>query len=176
MATSRNKRKLAAFSKETQEEHPRNNQSRNTSVPPGITDEFITQVSDETVDRVTKKLSQEITRTESRISGALSKLDKFFLNPQIRKISEPFRERHGTMRWKTRNQLAIIPRMTPILKWSSLFVGRAIQTTQTRKRPLTTTNAVFFSRSKGCNFSPFETVKTSNTVFLTRFGIVHDIL
>ena len=83
MATLRNKRKFAAVTRETQEEHPRNGQSRNTSVP-RIIEEFITQVSKEIEGRVTKKLSQEFSRTESRILGALSKLDEFLLKPQIR--------------------------------------------------------------------------------------------
>ena len=87
MATLRNKRKLAAVTRETQEEHPRNGQSRNTSVP-RINEEYITQVSEEIEGRVTKKLSQQFYQTESRILGALSKLDEFLLNPQIRTHSE----------------------------------------------------------------------------------------
>ena len=83
MATLRNKRKLAAVTRETQEEHPRNGQSRNTSVP-RINEEYITQVSEEIQGRVTKKLSQEYSRIESRILGALYKLDEFLLNQQIR--------------------------------------------------------------------------------------------
>ena len=83
MATLRNKRKLAAVTRETQEENPRNGQSRNTSVP-RINEEYITQVSEEIEGRVTKKLSQEFSRTESRILGPLSKLDEFLLNQQIR--------------------------------------------------------------------------------------------
>ena len=83
MATLRNKRKLAAVTRETQEENPRNGQSRNTSVP-RINEEYITQVSEEIEGRVTKKLSQEFSRTESRILGTLSKLDEFILNQQIR--------------------------------------------------------------------------------------------
>ena len=63
-------------------EHPRNGQSRNKSVP-RINDEYITQVFEEIEVRVAKKLSQ-FNRTESRILGALSKLDEFLLNPQIR--------------------------------------------------------------------------------------------
>ena len=86
MATLRNKRKLAANTRETQEEHPRNGQSRNTSVP-RINEEYLAQVSQEIEGGVTKKLSQEFSRTESRILGALSKLDEFLLNPQIRKHS-----------------------------------------------------------------------------------------
>ena len=87
MATLRNKRKLAAVTRETQEENPRNGQSRNTSVP-RINEEYITQVSEQIEGRVTKKLSQGFSRTESYILGALSKLDEFLLNQQIRKNSE----------------------------------------------------------------------------------------
>ena len=82
MATLRNKRKLAAVTRETQEEHPRNGQSRNTSVP-RINEEYITQLSEEIEGRVSKKLSLEFSRTEFRILGALSKLDEFLLNQQI---------------------------------------------------------------------------------------------
>ena len=83
MATLRNKRKLAAVTREIQEEHPRNGQSRNTSVA-RINEEYITQLSEEIESRVSKKLSQEFSRTESRILGALSKLDEYLLNQQIR--------------------------------------------------------------------------------------------
>ena len=82
MAMLRNKRKLAAVTRERQEEHLRNGQSRNTSVP-RINEEYITQLSEEIEGRVTKKLSQELSRRESRILGALSKLDEFLLNQQI---------------------------------------------------------------------------------------------
>ena len=82
MATLSNKRKLAAVTRETQEENPRNGQSRNTSNP-RINEEYITQVSEEIEGRVTKKLSQEFSRTESRILGALTKLDEFLSNQQI---------------------------------------------------------------------------------------------
>ena len=87
MATLRNKRNLATVTRETQEENPRNGQSRNTSVP-SINEEYITQVSEEIEGRITKKLSQEFNRIESRISDALSKLDEFLLNQQITTHSE----------------------------------------------------------------------------------------
>ena len=87
MATLRIKRKLAAVTRERQEEHPRNGQSRNTSVP-RINEEYITQVFEEIESRFTEKLSQEFNRIESRILGALSKLDEFLLNPQITTHSE----------------------------------------------------------------------------------------
>ena len=85
---------MAAVTRELQEEHPRNGQSRNTSVP-RINEEYITQVSEEIEGRVSKKLSQEFSRTESRILGALSKSDEFLLNQQIRTHSETSR---GTFR------------------------------------------------------------------------------
>ena len=87
MATLRNKRKLAAVTREIQEENPRSGQSRNTSAP-RINEEYITQLSEEIEGRVIKKLSQEFSRIESRILGALSKLDKFLLNQQLRTHSE----------------------------------------------------------------------------------------
>ena len=94
MAMLRNKRKLAAVTRETQEEHPRNGQSRNTSVP-RINEEYITQLSEEIEGRVTKKLSEEYSRTEFRILGTLSKLEEFLLNQQIRmhsgSVAETFR-------------------------------------------------------------------------------------
>ena len=83
MATLSNKRKLAAVTRETLEEHPRNGQSRKTSVA-RINEENITQVSEEIEDRVTKSLSEEFSRTESRVLGALFKLNEFLLNQQIR--------------------------------------------------------------------------------------------
>ena len=82
MATLRNKRKLAAVTRETQEENPRNGQSRNTSVH-RINEEYITQISEEIEGRVSKKLSQEFSRTESRILGALTNLDEFLSHQQI---------------------------------------------------------------------------------------------
>ena len=86
MATLRNAPKFAAVAGETQEEQHRNSLSRNTSVP-GITEEYITQVFAEIEVNVTKKLSQELSRTESRILGALSNSDEFLLNPLIRTLS-----------------------------------------------------------------------------------------
>ena len=85
MATLRNKRKAAAVSRETPESS-RNSQSQNT-LDPEKAQEYISQVSEELEGRVTKKLSKEFSRTESRILGALSKLDEFLLNPQVRTCS-----------------------------------------------------------------------------------------
>ena len=81
MATLRNKRKLAAVSRETPE-NTRSSQSRN-AIDPEMAQEYISQVSEEIEGRVTKKLSNEFIKTESRVLGALSKLDEFLLNPQV---------------------------------------------------------------------------------------------
>ena len=59
MATLRNKRKLAAVSRETQE-CPRNSQSQNSSAT-GITEQSIAQFFEEIEGRVTEKLSQEFS-------------------------------------------------------------------------------------------------------------------
>ena len=85
MATLTNKRKIAAVSRETPE-NTRNSQSQNT-LDPEMAQEYISQVSAEIDGRVTKKLSKEFSRTESRILGALSKLDEFLLKPQVRTCS-----------------------------------------------------------------------------------------
>ena len=85
MATLRNKRKLAAVSRETPES-TRSGRAPNI-LDPELTQDYISQVSEEIEGRVTKKLSKEFSRTESRILGALSKLDEFLLNPQVRTCS-----------------------------------------------------------------------------------------
>ena len=85
MATLRNKRKIAAVSRETPE-GSRSSRGQ-TVLDPELTQDYISQVSEEIEGRVTKKLSKEFSKTESRILGALSKLDEFFLNPQVRTCS-----------------------------------------------------------------------------------------
>ena len=81
MAT-RNKKKLAALNKENCEEHPRSNMASNSNVPRSQED-YITQVSEEIEGRVPKKLSQEFSRTENRILGALARLNDFLMNPLL---------------------------------------------------------------------------------------------
>ena len=85
MAPLRNRRKLAAVSRETPE-NPMKSQSLNT-LDPGMAQEYISQVSGEIEGRVTEELFEEFSRTESRIFGSFSKLDKFLLNPQVRTCS-----------------------------------------------------------------------------------------
>ena len=81
MATLRNKRKLAAVSRETPD-GSRSSRAQNVLDPESAQD-YISQVSEEIEGRVTKKLSKEFSKTESRILGAPSKLDEFLLNPQV---------------------------------------------------------------------------------------------
>ena len=81
METLRNKKKLAAFSRETPEG---NRSSRGQNVlDPELTRDYISQVSEEIEGRVAKTLSKDFSKTESRMLGALSKPDEFLLNPQV---------------------------------------------------------------------------------------------
>ena len=82
MAILRNKRRLAALNQEDCEEHLRSNLAQNSTVPRSQED-YITQVFQEIEGRVTKKLSQEFSRTENRLLGALARLDDFLMNPLI---------------------------------------------------------------------------------------------
>ena len=95
MATLINKRKLAAVSTETPES-TRNSRGQST-LDPDLTQDYIYQVSEEIEGRVTKKLSIKFSRTESRILGALSKIDEFLLNPQVRtcSVAVPGTSRNG---------------------------------------------------------------------------------
>ena len=70
------------MNKENCEEHPRSNLASNSNVPRSQED-YITQVSEEIEGRVTKKLSQEFSRTENRILGALARLGDFLMNPLL---------------------------------------------------------------------------------------------
>ena len=85
MEPLRNKRKLAAVSRETPD-CSRGSRERSL-LDPELTQDYISQVSEEIEGRVTKKLSKEFNKTESHILGALSKLDDFLLNPQMRTCS-----------------------------------------------------------------------------------------
>ena len=85
MTILRNKRKLAAVSRK-KPENTRNSLSKNT-LDPWMAQEYISQVSEEIEGTVTKKLFKEFSRTQSRIFGALSKLDEFLVNPQVRTSS-----------------------------------------------------------------------------------------
>ena len=85
MATLRNKRKLAAVSREAPES-TRSGRTQNV-LDLELSQDYISQVSEEIEGRVTKRLSKEFSKRESRILGALSKLDEFLLNPQVQTCS-----------------------------------------------------------------------------------------
>ena len=85
MTTLRNKRKLAAVSRETPE-GSRSSRGRKV-LDPELIQDHISQVSEEIEGRVTKKLSKEFNKTESRILVASSKLDEFLPNPRNRTCS-----------------------------------------------------------------------------------------
>ena len=72
---------------------------QNSNVPRSQED-YITQVSEEIEGRVTKNLSQECSRTENRILGALARLDDFLMNPLLQGHS-------GTALEKSRNVFSI---------------------------------------------------------------------
>ena len=85
MATLRNKRILAAVSRETPEST--GNSRAQNALDPEVTQDYISQVFEEIEGRVTKKLSKDFSMTESRILIALSKLDELLLNQQVRTCS-----------------------------------------------------------------------------------------
>ena len=76
--------------------HARNSQERNTSSH-RTQEDYITQVSEEIEDTVTKKRPQGLSKTASRVLGALFKLDEFPLNPQPRVDSGPVSEISGNL-------------------------------------------------------------------------------
>ena len=90
---------MAALNKENCEEHQRSNVAQNSSVLRSQED-YITQVSEEIGGRVTKKLTQEFSKTENPMLGALSRLDDFLLNLLIQGHSgttpQTFRNAYGT--------------------------------------------------------------------------------
>ena len=73
---------MAALNKEKCEDHLRSNLAQNSSAPRSQQD-YISQVSEEIEQRVTKRLSKEFSRTENRILGALARLDDFLMNPLL---------------------------------------------------------------------------------------------
>ena len=113
MAILRNKRKLAAVSKETPE-GSRSSRGQNV-LDPEWTQDYISQVSEEIEGRVTKKLSKEFSKTESRILGALSKLDEFLLNPQVRtcSVAVPGTSRNSNSENRENNWGSLLRRSLP---------------------------------------------------------------
>ena len=99
MATLRIKSKLTAINKESCEEYLWSSLAKKSDAPRSQED-YITQVSEEIEGRVTKKLSQEFSKTENRKLGAVSCLDNFLMNPRVQGYSRTtlvtFRNTYGT--------------------------------------------------------------------------------
>ena len=142
MATLRNKRKLAAVSRET----PESTRSGRTQsiLDPELTQDYISQVSEEIEGRVTKKLSKEFSRTESRILGASSKLYEFLLNPQIRtcSVAVPGTSRSGNLENQGTNEDRPSDDPGPEVEYSSPHFGAETNphmvtgvTSETRQHP-----------------------------------------
>ena len=127
--TTRNKRKLAALNKENCEEHPRSNLAQNSNAPRSQED-YITQVSEEIEGRVTKRLSNEFSRTKNQILGALARIDDFFYEPAttgtLRNHSGALPER---IKYKPGNQWGRLP------EWSSSWSGLLPRTDDTKRWP-----------------------------------------
>ena len=80
--TTQSQKKLAALIKENCEEHPKSNLAQSSNAPRSQED-YITQVSEEIKERVTKRLSKVFSRTKNRILGALARLNDFHMNPLL---------------------------------------------------------------------------------------------
>ena len=72
---------MTAVNRDSQEEHPSNNLSRDTTSP-RWNEEYMTKISVKGEGRVTVKICQEFGRIESWILGAPSAIDDFPLNSQ----------------------------------------------------------------------------------------------
>ena len=123
MATLRNKRNIAAVSRETPES-TRSGRTQNI-LDPELTQDYISQVSEEIEGRVSKKLSEEFSRTESRILGALSKLDEFLLNAQVRtsSVAVPGRSRSSNLENQGTNEDRPSDDPGPEVEFSSPYSG-----------------------------------------------------
>ena len=116
--------------------HPSNIHSENTSFP-GITEEYITQVSEELEGRVTEK---HFLRNSTGQSPSSWDLCTNSTNSSWTHIyghsAESFRDHSGTTTWKTRNRLRTVPKLIAILELSPPSVSCAIYLTWNRRRPL----------------------------------------
>ena len=133
MTTLKNKRKLVAVARETQEKHPKNSRSRNTSNPRNI-EEHITHIYEV---RVTKKLSHVFSRTASRILEALSKPNEFLFNEQVRRQSGTVAGTSRNTNVENQDANGYRSKMILTLKWDILSIGPIIQLNQIKTRLIT---------------------------------------
>ena len=113
MATLRNKRKLAAVSRETPESS-RGSRGRNV-IDAELRQNYISQVSEEIEGRVTKRLYKEFNKTESRILVLYRNLTSFFLTHKCGLVPS-FKERPGMLTQKTGKLMGITPQTVLIPK------------------------------------------------------------
>ena len=78
----RNKKELTAVNRDRQDELPRISMSRHTNTPRNI-EKSSMQVSGVIQSMVTKKISQDFSRSESWVLAALSDLEEFTLNSRV---------------------------------------------------------------------------------------------
>ena len=130
---------IRAVSRETPE-GSRSSRAQNV-LDPELTQDYISQVSEEIEGRVTMKLLKEFSklleRTKLRILGALSKLDEFLLNPQFRTCSL-------TVPGTPRNNISENRETTgdrssddPYPKWCTFLIALVTSTAQRQKTTLT---------------------------------------
>ena len=135
MTTLRNKRKLAAVSRKTPE-GSRSSRTQNV-LDPGLTQGHISQVSEE-----------EFSKTESRILGALSKLDEFLLNPQVRTCSVAVPGTSRNTNWENRETTGDRSSDDPYPE-----VGYFSHHSGQLNSPVTETNPHTFPETKYCSKS-----------------------
>ena len=170
MATLRNKRKLAAVSRETPE-GSRSSRAQNVLDAESAQD-YISQVSEEIVGRVTKKLSKEFSKTESHILGALSKIDELLLNPQARtcSVSVPGTSRNNNS--ENRETTGDRPQTIPTPKWGIFLITLVSSTAQRQKTTLTGVGPVLkvasLSMSSTANYFSYCVVFVERKFFNTR--------
>ena len=135
MATLRNKRKLAAVSREAPEGST-GSRAQN-ALDPEFTQDYISQVFEEIEGRVTKKLSKEFSKTESRTLSALSELDELLLNPQVRtcSLAVPGTSRNNNS--ENRRTLGIAPQTILTPNWG-IFLITLLNSTAQRQKPTLT--------------------------------------
>ena len=110
---------MAAINRENHEDHPRNIQAP-TTISPSIQEDYITQVSEKIEGRVTKKLCQEFSKTESCVLAALSRVDEFLLNPQAWVYPGPVLGSSRISNSKNQEKMRIVLILILILKLVSL--------------------------------------------------------
>ena len=81
MRNTRTKRRLAEIQDNFEEDRSQASSRDKSSVDPN--ENYITLVSQEIEGRIAKKLSQEFSKRDSRLLGALAKLDHFLTNPSV---------------------------------------------------------------------------------------------